>query len=55
VNWRLYVWYLKCESAIIPVLRSVVRRRLVETGNPSACATVCRKVCIPAIALYCCM
>jgi hypothetical protein len=39
-----------CGSSL---LRSVVRRRLVETGNPSACATVNWEVCISAIALYC--
>jgi hypothetical protein len=37
----------------ISVLRSVARRRLVETGNPSACAVVNWKVCKSAIALYC--
>jgi hypothetical protein len=31
---------LKCETVLIPVLRAVARRRLVETGSPSACATV---------------
>jgi hypothetical protein len=35
------------------VLRSDARRRLVERGNPSACATVNWKVCKWAIALYC--
>jgi hypothetical protein len=34
---------LKCESAIISVLRAVARRRLLETENPSACATMCYK------------
>jgi hypothetical protein len=43
------------ETVIIPVLRSVTGRRLVETENPNACATVNCKVCILAIALYCCM
>jgi hypothetical protein len=47
------VWFN--ETVIIPVLRSVARRRLVETENPSACATVNWKVCISAIALYCYM
>jgi hypothetical protein len=28
------------ETVIVPVLRSVARRRLVKTGNPSACAAV---------------
>jgi hypothetical protein len=35
------------------VLRSVARRRLVETENPSACAMVNWNVCKSAIALYC--
>jgi hypothetical protein len=35
-----YRQYLKSESVIIPVLRAVARRRLVETGSTSACATV---------------
>jgi hypothetical protein len=34
------------------VLRSVARRRPVETENPSACATVNWKFCKSAIALY---
>jgi hypothetical protein len=40
---------------IIPVLRAVARRRLVETENPSACKTVCCKWSKSAIALYCYM
>jgi hypothetical protein len=40
------------ETCIIPVLRSVVWRRLVEAGNPSACAAVKCKVCKSAIPLY---
>jgi hypothetical protein len=43
------------ETVIIPVSRSVARRRLVERENPSAFATVDWKVCISARALYCCM
>jgi hypothetical protein len=34
------------------VFRYVARRRLAETENPSACATVYCKVCKSAIALY---
>jgi hypothetical protein len=37
---------------VVSVLRSVARRRLVETKNPGARATVCWKVCKSAIALY---
>jgi hypothetical protein len=37
------VYYLKCETVVVSVLRSVARRRLAETENPSACATVCCK------------
>jgi hypothetical protein len=37
---------------LVSVLRSVARRRLVETENPSACETVGWKVCKSAIALY---
>jgi hypothetical protein len=39
-------------EVLVSVLRSVVRRRLVKTANPSACATVNWKVCKSAIALY---
>jgi hypothetical protein len=38
---------------VVSVLRSVARRRLVETGNPSACATVNCTVCKSEIALGC--
>jgi hypothetical protein len=40
-------------TVIVSVLRSVARRRLVKTDNPSACATVKCKLCKSAIALYC--
>jgi hypothetical protein len=40
-----------CE-VLVSVLRSVVRRRLVKTGNPGGCATVDWKVCKSATALY---
>jgi hypothetical protein len=36
----------------VSVLRSFARRRLVGTGNPSACATVNCKLGKSAIALY---
>jgi hypothetical protein len=39
-------------EVLISVLRSVARRRLLKTENPSACATVNWKVCKSAIALY---
>jgi hypothetical protein len=34
------------------VLRSVARRRVLKTEDPSACATVNWKLCKTAIALY---
>jgi hypothetical protein len=37
---------------IVPVLRSVARRRLAKTGNSSACVAVNWKVCKSVIALY---
>jgi hypothetical protein len=43
------------ETVIIPVSRSVARRRLVERENPSVCVTVSYNVCKSMIALYCCM
>jgi hypothetical protein len=39
-------------EVLVSVLRSVARRRLVETGNPSMCTTVNCKVCKSATALY---
>jgi hypothetical protein len=56
MNWLerlIYVYHLECETVIIRVFRSVARRRLVETGSPSACASVVCKGCKWAIALYC--
>jgi hypothetical protein len=52
-NWRLYVWHLKCETVVASVLRAIAGRWLVETENPSTCATVNWKVCKWAITLYC--
>jgi hypothetical protein len=40
-------------EVLVSVLRSVARRRLAETENPSACATMKWKFCKSAIALYC--
>jgi hypothetical protein len=37
---------------IVPELRSVARIRLLETENPSACATVNWKLCKSGIALH---
>jgi hypothetical protein len=37
---------------VLSVLKSVARRRLVKTKDPSAHATVCCKVCKSEIALY---
>jgi hypothetical protein len=61
VNWRLYVCYGAvglevCNLVRIlqfPYYKSVARRRLVKSGNPSACATMSWKMCKSAIALYC--
>jgi hypothetical protein len=39
-------------KVLISVLRSIARRLLVKTENPSACATLNWKVCKSAIALY---
>jgi hypothetical protein len=38
---------------VVSVLTYVARRRLVETGNPSVCATVNCKVCKSEIVLCC--
>jgi hypothetical protein len=46
--WSVYF----IETVIVSMLRYVARRRLVETENPSACATLNCKVCKSAIALY---
>jgi hypothetical protein len=43
---------LHSDLKLVSVLRSVARRRLMETENPSACATVNCKLCKSAIALY---
>jgi hypothetical protein len=50
---KICVQYLESKTLIVCMLRPVARRRLVETDNPSVCATVCWKVCPSAIALYC--
>jgi hypothetical protein len=39
------VAYLECKTVTVCVSRSAARRRLVERGNPSACATVDCKLC----------
>jgi hypothetical protein len=46
------VEYLDCETVVVSLLRTVARRRLVETGSPSACATLFCKLCRSKIALY---
>jgi hypothetical protein len=38
---------------LVSVLKSVARRRVVETENPSACAKVHCKLYKTAMALYC--
>jgi hypothetical protein len=47
-NNKTSLWF----EALLPALRSVARRRLVKTENPSARGTVNCKVCKSAIALY---
>jgi hypothetical protein len=49
------MYYLECETFIIPVLRFVAGKRLLQSEYPSACATVICKGCKSAKALYCCM
>jgi hypothetical protein len=58
--WRMLLWredlcviFGVWDCGIFFVLRSVARRRVVKTGNPSTSATVNWKVCKREIALYC--
>jgi hypothetical protein len=44
--------WLKLFEVLISVLRSITRRQLVETENPSAYAMVNWKVCKSAVILY---
>jgi hypothetical protein len=46
------VEYWECKTVTVCASRSVARRRLVETENPSACATVDCKVCKREITPY---
>jgi hypothetical protein len=43
---------LECKTVTVCASRSIARRRLVETGNPSACAMVECNWCKREIALY---
>jgi hypothetical protein len=52
-NWKISDVILVVTEVLASVWRSVARRRLVETDNPSACATVNWNVCKSAIARYC--
>jgi hypothetical protein len=45
---KTWLWF----EVTVSVLRSVARRRLVETENPRVCATVNCRLCKSAIALY---
>jgi hypothetical protein len=51
-DWKILGIILEVIEVQVSVLRSVARRRLVETENPSACATVNLNVCKSAIVLY---
>jgi hypothetical protein len=52
-DWKILGVILELIEVHVSVFRSsVARRRLVETENPSACATVNWNVCKSAIALY---
>jgi hypothetical protein len=42
---KIYVKYLECKTLTVCASISVAIRRLVETENPSACATVDCKLC----------
>jgi hypothetical protein len=52
-DWKILGVILAVIEMQVSVLRSVARRRLVETENPSACATVNWNLCKSAIALHC--
>jgi hypothetical protein len=51
-DWKILGVILEVIEVQVSVFRSVARRRLVETENLSACATVNWNVCKSAIALY---
>jgi hypothetical protein len=51
-DWKILDVILEVIEIQVSVFRYVARRRLVETENPSACATVNWNVCKSAIALY---
>jgi hypothetical protein len=46
------VQYLECETVTVRASKSVAGKRLVETENPSACATVNCNWCKREITLY---
>jgi hypothetical protein len=51
-DWKILGVILAVIEVQVSVFRSVARRRLVETENRSACATVNWNVCKSAIELY---
>jgi hypothetical protein len=51
-DWKILGVILEVIEVQVFMSRSVARRRLVETENSSACATVNLNVCKSAIVLY---
>jgi hypothetical protein len=51
-DWKILCIIFGVIEVIVSVLRSVARRRLVKTENPSACTTVNWKVRKSVIVLY---
>jgi hypothetical protein len=54
LRWEIKTSSELVQGAIVTVWRLIAKRRLVDTGNPSACATVDCNFCGIAIALHVC-